>query len=474
MNVFRTTTLLLSPRWQLYNVLGNALTITMAEGMNWVKYLPDAYNAANAVRKGEAVPVLGRFGEAPAQIRTSLGQAAKEQTYFLETGRRGTGSKGALEAAIGPENVGKIDDWSKPLKQGFDYLTDFSIRLNAMVDDTTRIAGYMSAFERHMKRPDAPNVTRQLADLGVEDLDWTDVARIQAERDMRKFAYNWDSMTPFERTVARRVFPFYGFFSHMLRYTYQYAMDHPLRVSVAAAFARAELQDWGTGMPAYLHNLLMVGAMDEKGNRKAINFKGWNPFADLSTLLTPVGWLSQANPIISTLAEQFGIDPRTGEAALYPTATYNEQTGRLELRKRNVLQSFVENVIPQSQVVFNLSGSNPEFNELARANPAAAGRLTASALGFPVMVRDVNVPQEIAKAELARRSAARTAANEAVRTGSLGPVQSYPQLRQQVAQLQAQVAQAPEQYSQYTIPTPSAGVIDLLQGAGRTVAGVGG
>jgi hypothetical protein len=245
-------------------------------------------------------------------------------------------------------------------------------------------------------------------------------------------------------------------------------------VSVAAAFARAELQDWGTGMPAYLHNLLMVGAMDEKGNRKAINFKGWNPFADLSTLLTPVGWLSQANPIISTLAEQFGIDPRTGEAALYPTATYNEQTGRLELRKRNVLQSFVENVIPQSQVVFNLSGSNPEFNELARANPAAAGRLTASALGFPVMVRDVNVPQEIAKAELARRSAARTAANEAVRTGSLGPVQSYPQLRQQVAQLQAQVAQAPEQYSQYTIPTPSAGVIDLLQGAGRTVAGVGG
>jgi hypothetical protein len=218
----------------------------------------------------------------------------------------------------------------------------------------------------------------------------------------------------------------------------------------------------------------MVGAMDEKGNRKAINFKGWNPFADLSTLLTPVGWLSQANPIISTLAEQFGIDPRTGEASLYPTATYNEETGRLELKKRNVLQSFVENVIPQSQIAFNLSGSNPEFNELARANPAAAGRLTASALGFPVMVRDVNVPQEIAKAELARRNAARSATNEAIRTGNLSAVRTYPQLSAQVQELQAQAQTNPQLLSQYMLPTAQASIVDLLQNAGRTVAGVGG
>ncbi len=474
MNVFRTTTLLLSPRWQLYNILGNMLTISMAEGLNWVENLPDAYRAANAVRRGEAVPALGKFGEPPAQIRTSLGQAAKEQTYFLETGRRGAGGRGAVEAAIGPENLTKAENWGKPIKSGLDWLTDMSIRFNAMVDDTTRIAGYMTAYNRHLKRPDAPEVAGKLREMGVTDLDWTDTARIAAERDMRKFAYNWDSMTPFERTVARRIFPFYGFFSHMLRYTYQYTMDHPLRVAVTAAFARAEVEDWGTGMPSYLHNLLLVGQMDEQGNRKAINFKGWNPFADLSTLLTPVGWLSQANPIISTLAEQFGIDPRTGEASLYPTATYNEQTGRLELRKRNVLQSFVENVVPQSQVVFNLAGVNPEFNQLASSNPAAAGRLTASALGFPVMVRDVNVPQEIAKAELARRNAARSALNEAIRTGSTGPVRAYPELSRQVQQLQTQVAQNPAAYAQYQIPVMPPGVIDLLQGAGRTVAGVGG
>jgi hypothetical protein len=479
MNVFRTTTLLLSPRWQLYNVLGNALTITMAEGMDWVKNLPEAYRAANAVRKGETVATLEGVGATPVQVRTSLGQATKEQTYIRETAKSGAGAKGTAEMLVGPERAARSLKWGEKAKGGVDYLTDLSIRFNAMVDDTTRIAGYMTAYQKYMakgmKQPEwVDDVMESLRKQGVEDLNWTDAMKIQAERDMRKFAYNWDSMTPFERTVARRVFPFYGFFSHMLRYAYQYTMDHPLRVAMAAAFARAEAEDWGTGMPSYLHNLLMVGAMDEKGNRKAINFKGWNPFADLSTLLTPVGWLSQANPIISTLAEQFGIDPRTGEASLYPTATYNEETGRLELKKRNVLQSFVENVIPQSQIAFNLSGSNPEFNELARANPAAAGRLTASALGFPVMVRDVNVPQEIAKAELARRNAARSATNEAIRTGNLSAVRTYPQLSAQVQELQAQAQTNPQLLSQYMLPTAQASIVDLLQNAGRTVAGVGG
>lgn len=480
MNVFRTTTLLLSPRWQLYNILGNMLTITMAEGFDWVKNLPEAYRAANAVRRGETVAQLGEgVGLTPAQVRTSLGQATKEQTYIRETGKRGAGARGTAEMLLGDERASRSLQWGQKARESIDYLTDLSVRFNAMVDDTTRIAGYMTAYQKYLakgaKQPEwMADVQRQLREQGVEDLSWTDTLKIQAERDMRKFAYNWDSMTPFERTVARRVFPFYGFFSHMLRYAYQYTMDHPLRVAVAAAFARAEVEDWGTGMPSYLHNLLLIGQMDEQGNRKALNFKGWNPFADLSTLLTPVGWLSQANPIISTLAEQFGIDPRTGEASLYPTATYNEQTGRLELRKRNVLQSFVENVVPQSQVVFNLAGVNPEFNQLATSNPAAAGRLTASALGFPVVVRDVNVPQEIAKAELARRNAARSATNEAIRTGTVQPVRQYPQLAAQVQQLQTQVQANPQAYAQYTLPVAQASIVDLLGGAARTVAGVGG
>lgn len=473
MNVFRTTTLLLSPRWQVYNVLGNALTVTMAEGFGWVKHLPDAYKAAQAIGRGEST-TLGRMGAMPETLRLSLGQDAREAVELYQMGSRGKELAGTAQAVAGDTGV-KAVEWGKKAKSGVDYVSDLSIRFNAMIDDTTRIAGYMSAYERFAKlSPEAAQAAQaKLLEMGFDKVNWTDTLRIQAEQEMRKFAYNWDEMTPFERTVARRIFPFYGFFSHMLRYAYQYTMDHPLRVAVTAAFARNELQDWGTGMPSYLHNMLFVGAMDEKGNRKAINFKGWNPFADLSTLLTPVGWLSQANPIISTLAEQFGIDPRTGEASLYPTATYNEQTGRLELKKRNVFQSFIENTIPQAQVITSLSGSDPEFNRLARSQPEAASRLVASALGLPVLVRDVNVPQEIAKAELARKNAAASATNEAIRTGTTGPVRTYPALLAQVQQLQSQVAANPQAYSQYQMPVGQPGFYDMLSGAGKAFVGAG-
>lgn len=473
MNVFRTTTLLLSPRWQIYNVLGNALTVTMAEGLGWVKHLPEAYKAAQAIGRGEA-PKLGKFGAMPETLRLSLGQDAREAVELYQMGNRGKELAGTAESIAGGTGKQAVE-WGKKAKSGVDYVSDLSIRLNAMIDDTTRIAGYMSAYDRFANvAPDVAQAAQaKLLEMGYDKVNWTDTLRIQAEQEMRKFAYNWDEMTPFERTVARRIFPFYGFFSHMMRYAWQYTMDHPLRVAVTAAFARNELQDWGTGMPSYLHNLLFVGAMDEEGNRKAVNFKGWNPFADLSTLLTPVGWLSQANPIISTLAEQFGIDPRTGEASLYPTAAYNEQTGRLELKKRNVFQSFIENTIPQTQVITSLSGSDPEFNRLARSQPEAASRLIASALGLPVLVRDVNVPQEIAKAELARKNAAASATNEAIRTGSIGPVRAYPALRAQVEQLQSQVAANPQTYAQYQMPVGQPGFFDLASGAGKAFIGAG-
>jgi hypothetical protein len=90
------------------------------------------------------------------------------------------------------------------------------------------------------------------------------------------------------------------------------------------------------------------------------------------------------------------------------------------------------------------------------------------------MVRDVNVPQEIAKAELARRNAARSATNEAIRTGNLSAVRTYPQLSAQVQELQAQAQTNPQLLSQYMLPTAQASIVDLLQNAGRTVAGVGG
>lgn len=466
MNVFRTSTLLLSPRWQVYNVLGNALTMTMNEGFGWVKHLPEASRAAWEMFKGETpTGKLSQVGRMPSTLRMSLGQAPQEVMTFNELGKAGMRDTMALFERAIPGITERAKNWGKPIGNIGSKVTDFSVRLNAMVDDTARIAGYLSAYERLMKRKNLPEVDSFLREQGLAG-GYKEFAKNEAEREMRKWAYNWDQMTPWERSVARGIFPFYGFFSHMIRYAYQYAVDHPFRMAVMASFARSELQDWGDALPARLHNLLLLGGQDDEGNTTALNFGGWNPFADIANLGTLPGLMSQVNPVISTFAEQFGIDPRTGEAALYPSAQYNEQTGRLELTKRNPLMSLVENTIPQVQLATNMAGLNPDFTELATTNPSAAGRLLASSAGVPVLVRDLNVPQEIAKTELTRRNAARTAMSEALRQGSTRPVSRYPALSAQVAQLQAQMRENPGVFQQYQPVAPVPGVADLsLYGA---------
>lgn len=471
MNVFRTSALILSPRWHVYNLLGNMLNVSTSEGLSWVKYLPDAWKAANAVRKGKQPYSIPKFGYLPHNIRLSLGQTRVEQVTYNEFGRAAMDQLRTRLDDIQPGLSQKLLDWGKPVGKQFNRLTDLSLRLNAMVDDAARIAGWLAAYDRHMKRSgrSAAAVEKWLSDRGMMPGSWNDIARIQAERDMRKWAYNWDSLTPWERSVARFVFPFYGFFSHILRYAAQYTVDHPFRMALVAAFARNELNDWGTGIPAYLHNLVVISAPDERGVRKALNFGGWNPFSDTANLLTLTGWMSQANPIISTVAQQFGIDPRTGEASLYPHARFNERTGRLELAKPSLVQSFAQNVVPQTQAVFNLAGLNPDFNRLAVSNPQAANRLLASSLGLPVLAREFNPIQEVAKAEIVRRNAAKQALSEALRSGSV-TVPGYPSLTEQVRQLKQQAD--PETLEQLRPPVDTPGVLDLLRQSVAAVAGV--
>jgi len=339
------------------------------------------------------------------------------------------------------------------------------VRMNAMVDDVTRISNYLVGEGKAIKAIDAETMrgVEVLAKrAGSKGPGALDMRRVEAENLMRDWTYNWDQMTPWERSTARFVFPFYGFFSHILRYSKRYAVDHPFRVAMMASFARNELEDWGTGLPERLHNMLLIGGRDEDGDQLGINFGGWSPFADTANLFSLTGWMSQVNPLISTLAEQFGIDTRTGEAGVYPATAYDPVTGRLSISPPNPATSLLQNLIPQTQALSMLAGGE---KELRATNPEAAGRQLLSSLGIPVLARDVNVPQEIAQAELARENASRQAFSTALSTGSTGPLRAYPQLQQQMVKLQTTQAQNPTQFAAMTQGLTPAGYLDLAQRA---------
>lgn len=447
MGVFRTSVLTLSPRWQIYNVLGNAVQITLGHGVDWLKYAGEAREILRYMSNPEGVPpaALAKLNEG---MRLSLSQLPREAAEFQF--RAGAATAQAFK--------GEVPGALAAASKGFHTLTDKLTKMNGWVDDAYRLMSYLDAYDKAYAKYGGTMRDIRAAGGGAG------ITPIQAaaEAQVRKIMYSWDSMTPFERQTMRYIFPFYGFMSHVGRFAYRYAIDHPVRLAWTAAFARAEIEDWQSGLPERLRSMLIYNT-DDKNKAKAINLAGWNPFGDVASFMTLTGWLSQVNPVVSTLAEQFGIDPRTGQANIYPESEYDPQTGRLVLKTRNPAIAFLENMIPQSQALTSAVGLNPEMDSLRRSDPAATNRLLLSSFGIPNLTREIDLPLEAMKAEGVRDNAFSQAMGNVFTDP--GTSTQYPvlnSLRDQILQLQAS---NPSSLRRYT----PAGIADIQQNVVATL-----
>lgn len=441
MGVFRTSVLTLSPRWQIYNVLGNGVQITLGHGLDWVKYMGDAREIMRYMSDPVGPPpaVMAKLNEG---MRLSLSQLPREAAEFQFR------SGAALANAFKGE--ARVPGTIAAASKGFATVTDKLTKLNGWVDDASRLMSYLDAYDKAYAK--YGGTMRQIREAG----GGAGITPIQAaaEAQVRKVMYSWDSMTPFERQTMRYIFPFYGFMSHVGRFAYRYAVDHPVRLAWTAAFGRAEVEDWQSGLPERLRSMMIVNSGDPS-KATGINLAGWNPFGDVASFMTLTGWLSQVNPVFSTLAEQFGIDPRTGQANIYPESEYDPQTGRLVLKTRNPAIAFLENMVPQSQVLTSALGLNPEMESLSRSDPDAARRLQLSAFGVPNLWREVNLPLEAMKAEGVRDNAFSQAMGKTFTDPSTSsPYPVLNSLREQILQLQASNPEALRSY------TP-AGIADI-------------
>lgn len=453
MATFRTSVLTLSPRWQIYNLLGNAVFMMMERGGKPLKYLKDATDvirwnkkAADAAAKGIDIPpppaVMDKISK---HFRMSLNQHGREVAEF----------QGLAGRAVGRHMTDATAEGLRKATKGAKATQDFIVKMNANVDDAYRIMFYLDEMDQAAKKisPKARSQSK-LAGRVPEQL--------AAEQAVRRFMYSWDTMTPFERQAMRMVFPFYGFMGHVMRFAFNYTVDHPLRMAVIAGFARAEIADWQDGVPErFRRGMMFLNPLEPGKKQKGINIAGWNPFSDIGSMLTLSGLLSQVNPLLSTTLEQMGIDPRTGQASLYPTSTYDPETGRLKLANRNFLTAAIENLIPQTQLVTSRLGLNQDLADMERTNPEAKRRLELSSIGVPTLLREVDPSYESMAAEVARRSAYRTEVAQAVRTP--GRASAYPQLRevqQQILALQATQPEATARYTPAKVADIQAGILE--------------
>lgn len=422
---FRMAVIGLSPRTQLYNVLGGA-TMTLGQtGPSVMRYADEAWKMA---KNPELVPDAELRAMMGAQARNLEGLTAR---VMVEGGR--TPGQGAL-AFLGGRTLRRLWDDAQRAKTAAAPVTDRvgglvqkSMDLNAFVDNWYRSMTYLYGKGK-------------AKGLGVSD----EVASKAGIELARKTLADWSAMTPFERGVMRSIIPFYGFQQHAVRYVLRYPLDHPLRAEIMGKLGQAELDDLNDTLPARMLGTLFLGG---EGNGKRIGISGtaFNPFGDVANMMTLAGFLGSTNPVIQTVLESVGVD--FGTAELYPTLRFDPETGRLAGSHPNPLAAFAGNVIPQTRLATALMGANGEFSERLRTDPAGAWRQLASAGGIPVVWRTYDLGAERMKTEVARQKSAQEVLSDALRSGNWSEAVRYPSLREAYESLRSIPQQEREAFS---------------------------
>lgn len=422
--MFRTSVLALSPRWHIYNMVGGAIMLG-AEDLR--AFAPS--NIAKSLRLLKAA----RNGELvfPERMQFALGSVMKE----LDADR--------ASFMTGLDEASKLQRFAESKAgQATGKFVKGSYALNGWFDDVYRVMSYL-------------NGEKQALGKGLSD----DAAREVAMESVRRTSQVWVELSPFERQVLRKVFPFYSFTAKIMKLVTQYPFDHPVRAAVMANIAAAELADMGDALPTDWIATTGIGDVDEEGNQTRLNWRGLNPFNDVGDMFTVAGFLQGMNPIIATVGEQLTGDP-------YAEKVYNPETGKLEQPKPNLLRSLVGNTVPQASVAMATLGLDKSMSDLKRTNPEAYQRMIASGMGFPTGARTMNATRDKIMAELNRQTAQREAWAAFLRSGDTTEVEKYPALRPLIPLVQQ--ARSSGAYQAYN---PLAGAQSGASGLVSAVAG---
>lgn len=385
--LFRTSVLALSPRWHIYNVVGGAIMLG-AEDLR-------AFSPSN-ISKSIKVLKAAKAGEQvlPDRMQFALGSTLKE----LDADRASI-LAGADEAS----KLRRLAE-SKPGQAAAAFVKG-SYKLNGFADDVYRVMSYL-------------NGEKQALGKGLDDLAAQEVAM----ESVRRTSQVWVELSPFERQVLRKVFPFYSFTAKIMKLVTQYPFDHPVRAAVMANIAEAELADMGDALPTDWLSTTGIGSEDENGDQTRLSWRGLNPFNDVGDMFTFAGFLQGMNPLIATAGEQLAGDP-------YAEKVYNPETGKLEQPKPNLLRSLISNTVPQAGAFAAATGLDKSMADLKRTNPEAYQRMIASGFGVPTGFRTYNQAETKIMAELNRQTTQREAWAAFLRSGDTTEVEKYPALR---------------------------------------------
>jgi hypothetical protein len=411
MDVFRVSALALSPRFLVYNAVGGMVMLMGRTDPRVLSYLDAARKMTD---KGE-LP-LG-ISKGAAMADPDMTRAFTQDISRLATAKQ-TGFAWGMQEG---QWLGKLfDDVQKTANKSF--------QMNEWFDNIYRSAAYLYESDRALAKGLS---AAEASEAGVKLAN--------------KILQDWDAMVPWERVAMRRIFPFYGWMKHVLKYTFTLPFDHPLRVSVLTNFAANEMEDYRSGIPQWLAHTFFIGKPGEDTKQWSVNMRSVNPFSDVANFAdfdsreygsgVLIGFFTQTSPLIASVAETLGINPMSGRSKLYPEMTYDPETGRLRSKAPNFLSILPRSIIPQTQGVAGLvemsgiTGVSRELRNMRVRDPDAFKARIWSSFGMPFAPRERSRSFEMQRAGLARDQAAAEAVNRALRTGDWGDALGYGKAR---------------------------------------------
>ena len=326
MQTWKMFTLGLSPRWNVGNIVGNAMMLATHPGALRPSSLVDAIQTLRSPEglQGQALRLSGESFSGAAEMRNL---ADKRLGALVEEGPTSLVGKG----------------WGK-VKQA----AGVGFGINQFIDDLSHHAVYSAEMLGAKAKNQAID---RLEAQGAISKEWATEMRSRvptAEDAMNsalKVAGDFSNLSRAEQEVVRRIFPFYPWYKHITQLAWKFPLDHPLRAAWAVHLA----DQYGDGQnrPDWLRGAIRTPFGYVRG--------AFNPFpGGVESPMIPVDWetgrpsiapmMGGVTPAVSTLASLSGYNTYKNE----PMSRPNGQQG-----------------IEWSQYPYILSGLAPQTRFLA-------------------------------------------------------------------------------------------------------------
>lgn len=298
---WRAVTLYGGTRWVVNNIFGN----TLFAGLGGVRVREIVRAAVDKDYQWYVKQLAEEYGGEGVEI--GFGQTVD---YPVNLGAAADTIPGRAEQAL----EGKFRDarWTQPFRkwaQGVKWV-------NTHVENHYRRVGFVEGLRKADAKRNLTQTTRKFwgskEDMERMLRDGIDPGTASDALDeMNSWFGDYQTMTPFERGVVRRfIFPFWGFYRHMLKMMVKLPFDHPgkAKVMYGMSLMSQDLREEFGPVPTWMDSMVPFGAMTPGGKQKFLSTAGPNPF----NVFMDTG-LGLFHPVAKAVFEQLtGRDAYTG------------------------------------------------------------------------------------------------------------------------------------------------------------------